>query len=753
MPLDALVLGEEVVLITVGERGLDGATFLVKEDGTTLPQRGSINFAAGVVATDNAGQDRTDITVTTGSIGAIPTSSIGVANGVAPLGSDGIVPDVNLPASSGSGITEINGDTGPVVTLDAADVGAVDLNQIAAANGVASLDSGGKVPDGQIPAGITRDSEAAAAYQPLDAELTAIGGLTSAADRLAYFTGSGTASLATFTAAGRALVDDADAAAQRATLGLVIGTDVQPNDSDLTAIAALTTTSFGRSFLALADAAAARTLTGSVIGTDVQAQNVNLSAIAALSATSGLLVQNGTSWFNRSISGTGGRISVSSGSGAGGNPTINIDTAYVGQTTITTLGTIATGTWSATAIAIANGGTGATDASGARTALGLAIGSDVQAFDSDLASIAALSTTSFGRAFLTLADAAATRTALGLVIGTDVQAQDAELSAIAGLTSAADKLPYFTGSGTAALADLVALQRANIARTRQTFSNADATASATAEIVAQTGTMSAARTVTLPAANALTAGQRLTILDESGSVTSTNKITIARAGSDTINGSANSISIFTANGRTTLESDGSTKWTVVYSGALDVGKFAQDFAVSFTSDVFPYYTGTTGVPTGAIVTSAARSILDDTTVAAMWTTLGGGGTIGSPSFTDVTVGGIFVLSSQTKTITATTDTIPITTGYVKLNNTSGSSKTLAPAASGAIMAAGTNGQIVVLRNISANDVVLQDLNTLSGSNLSLMTTSVTITPRDTLMLQYDSTLGHWEQMAPLSTVI
>lgn len=107
--------------------------------------------------------------------------------------------------------------------------------------------------------------------------------------------------------------------------------------------------------------------------------------------------------------GTTDRITVNADS-------IDIASTYVGQATITTLGTIATGVWNGTTIAIANGGTGATSASAARTSLGLAIGTDVQAYDADLA-------------------------------------------AIAGLTSAADKLPYFTGSATAALADFSSYAR------------------------------------------------------------------------------------------------------------------------------------------------------------------------------------------------------------------------------------------------------------------------------------------------------
>jgi hypothetical protein len=118
-----------------------------------------------------------------------------------------------------------------------------------------------------------------------------------------------------------------------------------------------------------------------------------------------------------------------------GNSVLNATTLGSGVTgsSLTSVGTIGTGTWQGTAVAIAYGGTGATDAGTARTNLGLAIGTNVQAYDAGLASIASLTTTadrmiyttasdvyavttltSAGRAILDDVDASAQRTTLGL---------------------------------------------------------------------------------------------------------------------------------------------------------------------------------------------------------------------------------------------------------------------------------------------------------------------------------------------------
>ena len=118
-----------------------------------------------------------------------------------------------------------------------------------------------------------------------------------------------------------------------------------------------------------------------------------LDNISGFSSTGHVVRTGAGTYAFRTATGTSNRLDVTNGSGVSGNPTFDISSSYAGQSSITTLGTITTGTWTGTTIAVANGGTGSTTESGARTNLGVAIGSNVQAWDADLDALAALSGT------------------------------------------------------------------------------------------------------------------------------------------------------------------------------------------------------------------------------------------------------------------------------------------------------------------------------------------------------------------------
>ena len=84
-----------------------------------------------------------------------------------------------------------------------------------------------------------------------------------------------------------------------------------------------------------------------------------VSGLGQITAGAGLTKSGST----LDVVGTANRISVAADA-------IDISSSYVGQATITTVGTITTGTWTGTDVAVADGGTGASTAAGAKTNLG-----------------------------------------------------------------------------------------------------------------------------------------------------------------------------------------------------------------------------------------------------------------------------------------------------------------------------------------------------------------------------------------------
>lgn len=245
--------------------------------------------------------------------------------------------------------------------------------------------------------------------------------------------------------------------------------------------------------------------------------------------------------------------------------------------------------WSYDIRGVARGGTGATTASGARTSLGLvAVAASGSAADLSTGTLPAARlpaltgdvTTSAGNVFTTigsntvsnakLANMAAGTVKANLTGGTNNPNDVTPSAVLDTFASAQGSLLYRGASGWAALAPCAAGQVLSSGGTganpscvslsnRTAIADANYTIVAADKYVAYTS-ITAPRAATLPAASAVPAGYTIRIADESGGVSGTNTLSVARAGSDTING-ATSLVMSSAYVDAAFTSDGSSKWT------------------------------------------------------------------------------------------------------------------------------------------------------------------------------------------------
>jgi hypothetical protein len=162
--------------------------------------------------------------------------------------------------------------------------------------------------------------------------------------------------------------------------------------------------------LALADggtgastAADARTNLGLVIGTNVQAYSAVLSGVAgaydttdnlAYASASGIIATTTLTSFGRTLISESAASGVRAALGLGSMALQDAGSISISGGTISGI----------TDLAIEDGGTGASSAADARTNLGLVIGTDIQAYDAGLASIAGLTTSADEILYLTGAD-------------------------------------------------------------------------------------------------------------------------------------------------------------------------------------------------------------------------------------------------------------------------------------------------------------------------------------------------------------
>ena len=134
---------------------------------------------------------------------------------------------------------------------------------------------------------------------------------------------------------------------------------------------------------------------------------------------------------------------------------------------------------------------------------------------------------------------------------------------VCGIAAAADAQTIPPSAAAGALPGIVQPNRINLGIDQRTaHGDSIYTILATDHYVVTSTALTAARVWTLPAASAVNAGDLIIVADEAGGVTGTNTLTVARAGSDTINGGT-SVVIPVAYGAVGIKSDGVSKWTLV----------------------------------------------------------------------------------------------------------------------------------------------------------------------------------------------
>jgi hypothetical protein len=221
--------------------------------------------------------------------------------------------------------------------------------------------------------------------QAYNIKLDNFSNLNASPEQIAYFNGANTLVTTTFSAFGRSIVGAADAESVRTTLNLGTISTQANNNVNITggSITGITDLAIADGGTGASTASDARINLGLQIGANVQAWDEQLDVLATVSADVDK-VPYFTSANTASVTTltSYGRSLIASANTEEARTVLSLGSISTQDSSnvIITGGSI-TGI---TDLAIADGGTGASSASGARTNLGLVIGTNVQAYNSSL---------------------------------------------------------------------------------------------------------------------------------------------------------------------------------------------------------------------------------------------------------------------------------------------------------------------------------------------------------------------------------